>query len=394
MADPKVMVVEDDRIIAGHIQVTLNSLGYSVTALVSSGEEAVKKAVRDNPDIVLMDIVLKGEMDGVEAASLIRSRLGIPIVFLTAFSDQKILERAKLTEPFGYLIKPFEDRELHSVLQIALYKHRMEKRLKESEEWLSTTLNSIGDAVIATDTLGYVIFMNPVAQELTGWKQDEILGKSVNEVFNIINEKTGELAENPVTKVIQKGTIVGLANHTVLVTKDGKKVPIDDSAAPIKNERGETVGVVLVFRDITERKQKEEKIREQNEFLKNVLESLPHPFYIIDAEDYSVKLANSCAQVGDLSKKQTCYSLIHKQNQPCNSNECPCPLEEVKKTKKPAVIEHIHQINGEPGNFEVHGSPIFDANGNVIQMIEYFLDITKRRRAEEKLAALLSEQTG
>jgi CheY-like chemotaxis protein len=201
MADPKVMVVEDDRIIAGHIQATLNSLGYSVTALVSSGEEAVKKAERDNPDIVLMDIVLKGEMDGVEAASQIRSRLGTPIVFLTAFSDQKILERAKLTEPFGYLIKPFENRELHSTLEIALYKHKMEKRLKESQEWLSTTLNSIGDAVIASDTLGYVIFMNPVAQELTCWKQDDISGKSVNEVFQIINEKTGEPAENPVIKV-------------------------------------------------------------------------------------------------------------------------------------------------------------------------------------------------
>jgi len=261
MAKSRVMVVEDDRIIADHIQATLNSLGYGVTALVSSGEEAVKKAERDNPDIVLMDIVLKGEMDGVEAASQIRSRMGIPIVFLTAFSDQKILERAKLTEPFGYLIKPFEDRELHSNIEVALYKHKMEKRLKESEEWLSTTLNSIGDAVIATDTQGYVIFMNPVAQELTGWKQNEISGKSLNEVFNIINEKTGEPAENPVLKVIQKGTIVGLANHTVLVTKDGKKVPIDDSGAPIKNDRGETIGVVLVFRDITERKKAEEKLK-------------------------------------------------------------------------------------------------------------------------------------
>ena len=117
-----------------------------------------------------MDIVLKGDMDGVEAAEQIRARFNIPIIYLTAYSDDKTLERAKITEPFGYIIKPFEEREFNSTIEIALYKHKMESKLRESEEWLATTLRSIGDAVISTDREGFVTFINPAAEVLTGWK--------------------------------------------------------------------------------------------------------------------------------------------------------------------------------------------------------------------------------
>ncbi|MFQ6109927.1 MAG: sensor histidine kinase [Candidatus Aminicenantales bacterium] len=261
MTKARIMVVEDDSIIAESIKSTLQSFGYVVPSVVSSGEEALERSEKDSPDLVLMDIVLKGAMDGIEAAHQIRNRFQIPIVFLTAFSDKKILERAKITEPFGYIIKPFEDRELHSIIEIALYKHRMERKLKENEEWLFTTLKSIGDAVIVTDTQSRMRFMNPVAESLTGWKQKEAFEKPLREVFNIISEKTGKRAEDPVSRVLRKGAIVGLADRTLLITKDGQKLPIDDSAAPIKDDRGKVIGIVLVFRDITERRKSEEKIR-------------------------------------------------------------------------------------------------------------------------------------
>ena len=122
-----------------------------------------------------MDIVLKGETNGIDAAGQIRSRLDIPVVYLTAYADEKTVERAKLTEPFGYIIKPFNDKELHTIIEMALYKHKIEKKLKEREEWLSTILESIGDAVIATDAKGCVTLMNPVAESLTGWKSSRPL---------------------------------------------------------------------------------------------------------------------------------------------------------------------------------------------------------------------------
>ncbi len=262
MSNVKILVVEDESIVAMDIKHRAEGLGYSVTGITPSGEGAIQKAAETLPDLVLMDIVLKGDMDGVEAAQKIRDSLDIPVVYLTAYSDEKTLKRAKVTEPFGYIIKPFEDRELHSAVEVALYKHKMESKLKESEKWLSTTLESIGDAVIATDENGKIKFMNPVSMDITGWGEGEAMGKNLNEVFNIIKEGSGAPIDNPVSNVIESNQIIDLKEPTILVTKDNKKVPIDDSTAPIRDKAGNIIGVALVFRDITERR-KAEKEREE-----------------------------------------------------------------------------------------------------------------------------------
>jgi CheY-like chemotaxis protein len=125
MEKARIMVVEDIRLIAEDVKMSLTSLGYAVTAVVPSGEEAVQKAEQDRPDLILMDIVLSGKMDGIEAAQQILSKYNIPVIFLTAYSDEKKLERAKAAEPFGYIVKPYNDRELHAAIEMALHKHRM-----------------------------------------------------------------------------------------------------------------------------------------------------------------------------------------------------------------------------------------------------------------------------
>jgi len=260
MANAQILVVEDEGIVAKDIENTLKKLGYAVPAIASSGEEAIKKATETLPDLVLMDIVLEGYMDGVEAAEQIRDRFDIPVVYLTAYADNKTLQRAKITEPYGYILKPFSERELYTAIEIALYKHQMERKLRESEQRLVTTLKSIGDAVIATDAGGFVTFMNPVAEALTGWNQEDAAGKPLKKVFNIINEETGKQAEDPATRVLREGAVVGLANHTVLIAEDGTKYPIDDSGAPIRDDKGNITGVVLVFRDITEKRNMEEAL--------------------------------------------------------------------------------------------------------------------------------------
>ena len=144
-------------------------------------------------------------------------------------------------------------------------------KIQESEEWLSTTLTSIGDAVIATDKSGNIRFMNAVAEALTGWKQEEATGKPLEGIFNIINEETNKKVENPVSRVFREGVIVGLANHTILIAKDGKEIPIDDSGAPIKDDKGNIIGVVLIFRDITEHKEAEILIREERDKAKKYI---------------------------------------------------------------------------------------------------------------------------
>ena len=160
--------------------------------------------------------------------------------------------------------------------------------MEESEKWFSTILTSIGDAVIATDEIGTVQLMNPVAESLTGWTLEESKGKLLTEIFNIINEMTRKPVENPVSRVLREGIIVGLANHTVLISKGGNEFPIDDSGAPIKNDQGNIIGVVLIFRDITERKKVEDEMRLNAEIMENLAEGI----YLIRISDLEILWAN------------------------------------------------------------------------------------------------------
>ncbi|TEB15980.1 RsbT co-antagonist protein RsbRA [Pelotomaculum sp. FP] len=267
MHNARILIVEDEGIEALDLQNRLIGQGYTAPDIAATGEEAVKKTEETAPDLVLMDIMLHGEIDGVTAAEQIQARFDIPVIYITAFADEDTLQRAKITEPYGYLVKPFRERELYVTIDMALYKHKMEKKLREREKWFATTLRSIGDAVIATDNNGLVTFMNPMAEKLTGWKLEESQNKKLTEIFNIINMYSRKPAENPVTKILVEGLTVDLANHTILIARDGTEIAIDDSAAPIKDDKGNITGVVLAFRDITERKQAEEALRKSYEEL-------------------------------------------------------------------------------------------------------------------------------
>jgi PAS domain S-box-containing protein len=251
MANARLLVVEDESIVAKDIQNRLRNLGYDVPAVVAYGDKAIEKVAELHPDLVLMDIFLKGDMDGIQAAEQIRTRYDIPVIFLTAFADPKTLQRAKVTEPFGYILKPFEERELLTAIEMALYKHGMEKKLKDSERWLSTTLKSIDDAIIATDTSGKIMLMNPVAEALTGWKEAESFGKDISGVFCIIDERTGNPLSGPQWQQSQ----------ATLVARNGVRLVVECSAAPIRDDKNNVAGSVLVFRDITERRLTEEALR-------------------------------------------------------------------------------------------------------------------------------------
>lgn len=250
----QVLVVEDEVIVADDLRKRLIRMGYNVPVAVSSGKEAIEKANENLPDLVLMDIVLHGDMDGIEAAEKIHSNLDIPVVYLTAYADEKTLQRARITEPYGYIIKPFKERELQINLEIALYKYDMEKRLKASEQWLSAAINSIGDAVIATDPAGEVKLINPIAEALTGWKQEEAMGQPLKKIFNIVSEDAGINVDDPVSKVLREGIFYGLTEHTVLISNSGIKIPVDIIGSPIKDEKNHVIGVVVVFYDIMERR--------------------------------------------------------------------------------------------------------------------------------------------
>ena len=258
MDKTSILIVEDEGIVAKNLCSKLVQLGYEVAGTATSAQEAIEMALELRPQLILMDIQLSGQRDGIQAAEAVRAQYDVPVIYLTAHSDPATLSRAKLTGPFGYILKPFEMRDLATQIELALYKHQADKQVHEQREWLRVTLTSIGDAVIATDAEERITFMNPVAEALSGWKSEEVLHHPLSQVFRLINEQTGQAMEDPVACVLRECRIVPLANHSALVTKDGRIVPIEDSAAPILNAAGEIIGVALVFHDVTDRRRAEE----------------------------------------------------------------------------------------------------------------------------------------
>jgi PAS domain S-box-containing protein len=257
-APSKILVVEDEQIVALELKDRLAQMGHVVAGVVGSGEEAVEQASRVRPDLVLMDIKLQGKMDGVEAAEAIRREAGeadVAIVYLTAFADDATLARAKLTEPYGYILKPFQERELHVVVEVALYRHRAAQALRESEAWRDALFRSVADAVVAADAGGRVRLINPLACALTGWTEEEAIGRPLDEVLRMVVAPSGGA-----------GTWQATLSKT-LIARDGTRRPIDAERTTIRTDGrpapslAPSLGTVWAFRDVSERKRLEDRQR-------------------------------------------------------------------------------------------------------------------------------------
>ncbi len=270
MKKMKILIVEDEKIVAEEIKRMLEHMGYSVCGMVSTGDEAIEEVGRSNPDLVLMDIRIDGDKDGIETAGIIRSKNSIPIIYLTAYADEETLQRAKLTEPYGYLLKPFESKDLRSAIEMAFYRYNMERKLKENQQWLEAVLYSISDGVVATDKKGRVCFMNPVAESLTGYKQAEVKSRPIGSVLRIIDEERREEIKDLTDTKICGEDSHDVKNRLLLVSKNKRKIPISISSAPIRDEYGRIAGTVTVFRDITEQRKAERAMLEANRKLKRL----------------------------------------------------------------------------------------------------------------------------
>ncbi len=304
----QILIVEDERVSAEDIKMSLQRLGYFVSGIAVSGEEAVKKAEEMHPDLVLMDIVLKGEMDGIEAASAISSRLDTPVVYLTAHADKKTLARAKITEPFGYILKPFDDKDLQTNIEMALYKHKMGNMLKESEERYRSVVENAHDAIyiITQDTLRYV---NPGFEKLTGWKKKELCSKKFN-FWNIIHPDDLKKIKKR-KKRGKRGIEVQLGKEFRIIAKDGTEKIVEANTAKIgKVGEAKEVGIL---RDITGRKRAEEELKKSYERLQKSFEGTINALvsalekrdpYAVGHQRRVTKLACAIGREMDLSKDQ------------------------------------------------------------------------------------------
>lgn len=246
---PNIMVVEDEGIVAAQIQEALLNFGYDVADVSLSGEEALKKIEKAKPNLVVLDIRLK-KMTGIEVAKQIRKSLDIPIVYLTAYSDEDTLQQAKETEPFGYILKPFDERSLHAAIQMALNKYESQRKLQEKNDQLHSLITSLAEAVIISDLDGVVRFMNPAAEAITRWDQEEAFGKKLNDVFQILEATNRAEVRLPFSEIVRGGTV--FRDRLILVAKDNTERGVDSSISSLRNKQGMTDGIILVFRGTNE----------------------------------------------------------------------------------------------------------------------------------------------
>jgi len=313
MADTRILVVEDESIVANDILNMLLTLKYKVTGVVQTASEAIENSKKEKPHLVLIDIMLQGEKTGITAAEIIYTMLNIPVIYLTSYTDETTLDRAKKTEPFGYLLKPFEERELKTTIEIALYKFKMEMKLKNRERFLTTILDSIGEGVIATDKEGKVSFINPYAEELIGCKQKDILKQPLQQVFAIKNAKTGKKLSHPIEKIL-KGKKFKLTKEVALdQNKKSREIFIHQNISPTRNETGKITGIVLAFSNISRIIIAEQNLKESWEKQKRAMEGTVEAMastietrdpYTAGHQRRVTKLTYAIAKEMNLSEKQ------------------------------------------------------------------------------------------
>lgn len=274
MTSPKILVVEDEIIISKDLQRSLTKLGYQVVGSAVSGADALEKAQSLRPDLVMMDIHIKGGMDGIDTVRQMRDQLAIPVIYLTAFADFATLERAKLTEPYGYLIKPFEERELAITIEMALHKHGMEQRLQESETRFRRIVEQAADALFIYDRQGRFVDVNRQACESLGYSREELLQMSVMEVEVGVDVAQLEIAWTQMT-ADEPATIDGRHRR-----KDGSTFPVEVRVGLIDWE-GEPVMLALV-RNVIERERTQHDLRKSEAQVRTVVESLGEGLLITD----------------------------------------------------------------------------------------------------------------
>jgi PAS domain S-box-containing protein len=368
----KILVVEDEWVTAKDIKNSLETLNYAVPATVATGEEAIQKAIELQPDLVLMDIILQGEIDGIEAAEQIHTRCHIPVVFLTAYSDRETLDRANATQPYGYLLKPFEDRELNSTIQIALSRYKATVELRSQ---LAAIVESSDDAIIGKTWDDIIASWNSGAQKIFGYSAEDAIARSnsillpsnlADEMLQILDKiRRGEKVEH---------------DETVRRRKDGQHIDVSLTISPIKDATGKVIGVSEIARDITKRKRDEQIIREQQSLLSNLIEGTTDLIAALDLDFRYITFNNAYKAE---------FLQIFGREIAIGTSMIEAKAVEIWKRalagEEFTVVRELGDINRKQSYYEITYSSIRRENGQQIGASHIAKDVSDRILAEQAL---------
>jgi PAS domain S-box-containing protein len=295
MRSERILIVEDEALIAEEIRERLTEAGYTVIAVADTGVAAIELVAHTRPNLVLMDIRLKGGMDGVEAAQAIFDRFAVPVVYLTAYSDQATLQRAKTRAAFGFVLKPFQVESLLIAIELGIHRAAIEARLEKHQLAFATILGSVSDAVITTDVAGRVRFMNAVAEQLTGRAAREAEGRQFGTVVRLVDESGRPAQERLVKRVAEARAPLRFARSDHLIRHGGERIPVDGGAAPVIDYLGRLVGINVTFTDATDARRGEHELRMRSEELQVVVDAAVDGVLLLD-RDGTVRMFNPACE--------------------------------------------------------------------------------------------------
>lgn len=311
----RILIVEDEMILAKELEMRLKKRDWEVVGIARTSERAIELAAKERPDLVLMDIHIDGLPDGVDTARAIWQQFSIGSVFLTGYGDEATIQRAKSAEPLGYILKPFGERDLQTTVEMALVKSRLQQKLRENEAWLSVTLNSVAEGLIATDAQGKIRLMNKPAEALTGWDAADVIGYDFDDVWRAVG------VADPVQEVTRSRRKVGTADEDVMLKSlSGLLTPVQYAAQPIKNDKGALLGVVVTFTDMTRRRKLEDTLRENELTFRQLIQNSSDILWLVDAEG-RIQFANPASQrlIGynpDYLKGRELFAYVHPDDRP------------------------------------------------------------------------------
>lgn len=375
MIKKRILIVEDERIIAEEIKKRLQKLGYDVLDMISTGKKAISKAEELKPDIILMDIKLKGKINGLEAARQIKEKLDIPIIYLTSHSDDKTLEEAKLTEPSGYLIKPINERELHSVVQTSLYKFEIEQKLKKSEKKFRSLYSSMNEGVclheIIYDKIGIavdykLIDINPAYETILDIKRNKAVGSFASELYGI--------DKPPFLDIYSR-----VADTMESIYFETYFQPMEKyfNISVFSPEKGK---FATIFTDITKRKNAEEKFLFEKNKLQTIMNTMENGVTIRDLNYEIIYQNDFITNIFGNKIGEKCYKVFEGIDHICNG----CPVElAFKDGKSHTSVRKVLLPSGEISYWENIANPIRDSSGKIISCLEINMNITDRKKIEK-----------
>ena len=419
MADVKILLVEDENIEAMDIKRTLESFGYEVPYVVSSSEEAVEKALDMMPDLILMDIILKGDIDGIETVSKIKD-LNIPVIYLTAHSEESTIERAKLTEPYGYIIKPYDRAELKYAIELAIYKNQMEKELFESEGLLRGLFDNMPNGISiyqvqndGSNGSDYIFKeLNLASQKMEGMKREDVIGKSLKDIRPKIDEyglipifkkvwETGKPIHYP-AKIYVDEKYTNYYENYVFKAPTGEIVAIyedvtkqENAKEALKKQTAEKVHAnILLKAEIKERKNKDKIIQDNVRRLNIALESANMAAWDFDiVNDTIIRTLDHDKIFGYDSLLQEWSTKIFLEH------ILPEDLEKVQQRfEKSYEINKLYfqcriiRADKEIRWIEVYGNVYYDEKDVPVRMLGVIGDITERKEAETHLIRAINEK--